>query len=160
MACVFWIDGNPPPPLAIVLCPRGGSALGNELRDFKREGIQTLVSLLSLDQVEILDLEDEGPMAKRFGMSFLSLPLPDHSIPPDESAFRAFVAALARRLTAGERIGVHCWGSIGRATITAACTLVHLGWHSKAALNAIELARCCPVPDTEEQRRWILSYKP
>jgi hypothetical protein len=38
--------------------------------------------------------------------------------------------------------------------------LMHLGWHPEAALDAIELARCCPVPDTEEQRDWILRYKP
>jgi hypothetical protein len=54
---------------------------------------------------------------------------------------------------------MHCRGSIGRAPVTAACTLVHLGWTPADALKAIEKARGCSLPDTEEQRRWILSYK-
>ena len=64
-----------------------------------------------------------------------------------------------RRLRSGERIGIHCWGSIGRATVAAACTLIHLGWQSAAALAAVEAARGCPVPDTEEQQIWIMQYK-
>ncbi len=42
---------------------------------------------------------------------------------------------------------------------TAACTLIHLGWKAKDALAAIQAARGCVVPDTEEQMRWILKYK-
>jgi len=159
VASVFWIYGNPAPPLAVVLCPRGGRTLHNELREFKRDGVQTLVSLLTEDQVETLDLAEEGLLAERMGMRFLSHPLPDHSIPPNEIAFRVFIAELVDRLRAGERIGIHCWGSIGRATIATACALIHLGWQPEAALDAVELARCCPVPDTEEQRDWILKYK-
>ncbi len=75
------------------------------------------------------------------------------------ATFRAFVAGLADRLRAGERIGVHCRGSIGRSTVTAACTLIHLGWNAQDALRAIQAARGCVVPDTEEQLRWILNYK-
>jgi protein-tyrosine phosphatase len=92
-------------------------------------------------------------------LKFLSHPIPDTHIPQDRAAFRQFVAGLAARLRAGERIGVHCRGSIGRATVTAACTLIHLGWSPDAALEAIEVARGCPVPDTREQEGWILSYK-
>jgi protein-tyrosine phosphatase len=56
-------------------------------------------------------------------------------------------------------MGVHCRGSIGRATVTAACTLIHLGWTPQAALSAIQAARGCAVPDTQEQEDWILRYK-
>jgi protein-tyrosine phosphatase len=80
-------------------------------------------------------------------------------VPANVTTFRAFVAGLADRLRAGERIGVHCRGSIGRSTVTAACTLIHLGWKAKDALAAIQAARGCVVPDTTEQQRWILKYK-
>jgi protein-tyrosine phosphatase len=148
-----------PMPLAVVLCPRGGRHLHGELRHLKRAGIQTLVSLLSEEQIEMLELAEEPSLAQRLGMQFLSHPIPDHQLPPDPHAFRAFVSDLADRLRAGERIGVHCWGSIGRATVTAACTLIHLGWQPATALAAVESARGCPVPDTEEQEHWILNYK-
>jgi protein-tyrosine phosphatase len=148
-----------PIPLAIVLCPRGGRYLARELVHLRSSGIQTLVSLLDEEQIAMLDLADEGPLAKRFGLQFLSHPIPDHNLPPDVQAFRAFVSDLARRLHIGERIGIHCWGSIGRATVTAACTLIHLGWDPAVALAAVEEARGCPVPDTEEQEQWILNYQ-
>jgi protein-tyrosine phosphatase len=171
---IYWIYGDAsaplspplplsamlsPIPLAIVLCPRGGGSLRSELIHLQRAGIDTLVSLLSADQVEMLDLAEEPQMAKQLGMSFLHHPIPDHQLPPDPHAFRAFVSDLARRLRAGERIGIHCWGSIGRATVAAACTLIHLGRQPVAALAAVEAARGCPVPDTEEQRQWIMNYK-
>src|ERR1700722_18772770 len=146
-------------PMAIVLCPRGGSSLRSELIHLKRAGIDTLVSLLSNDQVEMLDLTEEPHLANQLGMSFLHHPIPDHQLPPDLHAFRVFVSDLARRLGTGERIGIHCWGSIGRAPVTAVCTLIHLGWKPAAALAAVEAARGCPVPDTEEQQAWIMNYK-
>jgi protein-tyrosine phosphatase len=148
-----------PIPLAIVLCPRGGRTLHRELAELRSAGIQTLVSLLDEEQIAMFDMVDEGPLAKRLGMQFLSHPIPDHNLPPDARAFREFVTDLARRLHTGERIGIHCWGSIGRATVTAACTLIHLGWEPAVALAAVEEARGCPVPDTEEQERWILNYQ-
>jgi protein-tyrosine phosphatase len=156
---IFWIKGNPPAPLAVVLRPRGGDWLEDELLRMKREGIETLVSLLEKDEAEMLDLAKEGPLAEKIGMRFLSHPIPDVHVPPHTAAFQKFVAALANRLRAGEHIGVHCRGSIGRATVTAACALIQLGWSPRAALAAIAAARGCAVPDTQEQEDWILRYK-
>jgi protein-tyrosine phosphatase len=92
-------------------------------------------------------------------MQFISHPIPDANVPLDPVEFRVFVADLASRLQAGERIGVHCRGSIGRSTIAAACALIHLGWPARNALAVIEAARGCPVPNTLPQERWILQYK-
>jgi protein-tyrosine phosphatase len=171
---VYWIYSPSPAPrasapsaaaqlapmqLAIVLCPRGGRHLEGELLHLRRAGIDALVSLLSNEQVEMLGLADEPILAMRMGMQFLHHPIPDHQLPTDPQAFRAFVTNLAHRLSRGQRIGIHCWGSIGRATVVAACALVHLGWEPYDALVAIETARGCPVPDTVEQERWILHYK-
>jgi protein-tyrosine phosphatase len=158
-SCIFWIEGQSAPPLAIVLCPRGGRGLPDALRAYQRGGVETLVSLLQEKEAERLGLADEGRIASKVGMQFLSFSMPDHDIPPDEAAFRAFVAGLAGRLRAGERIGVHCLGSVGRSTIAASCALIELGWEPKAALDAVAIARCCPVPDTDEQEEWILGYK-
>jgi len=33
------------------------------------------------------------------------------------------------------------------------------GLAGEQALIAVEMARGCPVPDTEEQERWVLNYK-
>ena len=146
-------------PLAIVMKPRPGDWLEDDLIRMKRDGIQTLVSLLEKDEADMLSLSEEGPLAKKIGMQFLSHPIPDVHVPPNLVAFQRFVADLASRLRAGEQVGVHCRGSIGRATVTASATLIHLDWTPRAALAAIQAARGCAVPDTQEQEDWILNYK-
>jgi protein-tyrosine phosphatase len=156
---VFWIKGNPPVRLAIVLCPRGGKRLEDELLRIQQKGIETLVSLLEEEEAVLLDLADESPAAVRIGLECLSYPIPDTHLPPDTASFRSFVSGLADRLRAGEAIGVHCRGSIGRSTVTAACALIHLGWKPEAALVAIQAARGVLVPQTQEQEDWILRYK-
>jgi protein-tyrosine phosphatase len=171
---IYWIYGDAsgplaqpspatesyvPIPLSVVLCPRGGWNLNGELRHLKRHGVDTLVSLLSEDQVDMLGLKNEAGAAQRLGMDFLHHPIPDHDLPQDAQAFRTFVAEIAKRLKAGRQIGIHCWGSIGRAPLTAACTLVQIGWTAEAALIAVEAARGCTVPETEEQKQWVLDYK-
>ena len=156
---IFWIAGDPPAPLAIVLCPRGDGWLKDELRLIKRSGVDTLVSLLEPDEAIWLGLGEEPQAAEEAGISFLSYPIRDVHVPSDVKSFRAFVSGLAGRLRAGERIALHCRGSIGRAPTTAACTLIHLGWKAKDAIEAIRTARGFPIPDTEEQLRWILNYK-
>jgi protein-tyrosine phosphatase len=156
---VFWIEGDPSVGLAIVLRPQGDLWLKDELARLKQSGVETIVSLLHPTEAMWLGLDEEGPLAEAIGLRFLSYPILDAHVPGDVAAFRAFVAGLADRLRAGERIGVHCQGSIGRSTVTAACVLIHLGWKAKDALRAIEAARGCRVPDTEEQRRWVLRYK-
>lgn len=159
MAEIFWVGGKQGPGLAIVLRPRGDRRLYEDMRALRAGGIQTLVSLLEFDESRWLGIADEPEAAERAGIKFLPFPIRDATVPVDVAGFRAFVADLAERLKAGERLGIHCQGSIGRATVTGACTLVHLGWEPAAALMAIEAARGCPVPDTQEQLHWILAYK-
>jgi protein-tyrosine phosphatase len=155
---IFWIAGDPPPGLAIVLRPRGGDWLEDELLRFKRSGVDTLVSMLEADEAAELGLAEEGALARQAGIEYVPFPIPDRHVPGDKKVFRVFVSGLADRLRQGERIAVHCRGSIGRATVVAASVLIHSGWKPAAALEAIEDARGCPVPDTPEQREWILHF--
>jgi protein-tyrosine phosphatase len=163
---IFWIEAPPgaspgftPPRLAIVLRPRGGQFLRSELIKFKEAGIRTLVSLMEAREAMAFGLAEEPDIADELGLMFLPYPLRDHSVPTDPVSFRGFVQDLAERLKAGRAVGIHCQGSIGRATVTAACALIHLGWKPAAALAAIQEARGCQVPDMQEQEDWILNYK-
>lgn len=159
MVDIFWIDGDPPPGMAIVTRPRGNDWLEDEMRGLKRGGIDTLVSLLEPREAEWLGLKDERKEAEKAGLRFLNFPIRDTCVPTNVGEFRIFVSDLASRLRHGEHIGVHCRGSIGRATVTAACTLIHLGWKPADALEAVETTRGCPVPDTVEQHAWIMAYE-
>jgi protein-tyrosine phosphatase len=159
MPDIHWIEGNPPPGLAIVIRPQGEDRLEDELRDIRDGGIDMIVSLLEPFEADFLGLADERATAERVGLKFLSYPIRDGSVPRDVAQFRTFVHEIAIRLDAGERIGVHCRGCIGRATITAACALIHREWKPRDALEAIAEARGFAVPDTLEQEDWVLIYK-
>jgi protein-tyrosine phosphatase len=156
---IFWIKGSPEARLAIVIRPHGDDLLEDELLRIKQSGIQTLVSMMEDWEADSLGLADEGQLARQIGLQFLTFPIPDTRVPADAATFRSFVSGLADRLSAGEHIGIHCRGSIGRSTVAAACALMHLGWSARDALAAIEDARGYPVPDTQEQEDWILRYK-
>jgi protein-tyrosine phosphatase len=156
---IFWIQGATAPRLAIVMRPHGEEHLEGELRRMKQRGIETLVSMLEPREAQWLGLGEEKNTARQVGLEFLSYPIPDAHVPADVVSFRNFAADLANRLAAGEAIGVHCRGCIGRATIASACTLIHLGWYPRRALAAIRGARGIWVPDTPEQEAWILAYR-
>jgi protein-tyrosine phosphatase len=152
---VFWIADT---GLAIVLRPRGDDWLENDLERIRMAGIQTIISTIEPWEARELGLADEGPAVERLGMRFISYPLRDRSVPSDRGAFAEFVFKLGQRLQAGEKIGVHCRGCIGRSTVVTASTLIKLGWTPEHALDEIEVARGCSVPDTEEQRDWIIDF--
>jgi protein-tyrosine phosphatase len=156
---VFWIEGDASTALAIVVRPRGNDWLEDELIRMRKGGVQTLVSMLEDEEAESLGLTEEKNVAEQLGLGFISFPIADRTTPTDVPCFREFIAGAAARLRADERIGIHCRGSIGRASIAAACMLIHLGWNRETALAAIEAARGCAIPDTEEQRAWILWYE-
>lgn len=156
---ILWIKSNPPVELAIVLRPQGGNELRDELLRIKHAGIQTLVSLLEPHEADYLGLAEEGPLAEEIGVRFLNYPIPDTKVPHDIAHFRSFISGLVERLREGESIGIHCRGCIGRATITAACVLIHVGLKPMDAVVAVEAARGCSVPENSEQLSWILHYK-
>src|SRR6202035_545109 len=143
---VFWINGDRPPHLAIVMRPHDEAWLNDAMRRMRANGIETLISMLEPREAEWLRLASEQTHAERVGMEFLSFPIPDTQVPANVAAFRGFVADVTRRLGEGEHVGVHCRGSIGRATVLAACVLIHLGWPAADALEAIENARGGEVP--------------
>jgi protein-tyrosine phosphatase len=160
---IYWIHpikGITRPTLALVQRPRAGRQLPSDLEELRAAGIKILVSLLPDGEARFLGIADEEKMARKAGLEFISFPLPDRQIPPEIPAFRDFVVALATRVFEHEAVGIHCQASIGRSTLVAACTLIHLGWTPAHSLVDITNARGCPVPDTEEQQRWILRYKP
>ena len=152
---VFWINDT---GLAIVLRPRGDDWLPDDLSRLKRAGIHILVSTLEGWETRELGLSAEASLWEELGLQFLSFPIRDRTTPTNREEFDDFVRSLAKRLHAGEKIGIHCRGCIGRSTVVTACTLIELGWPAEGALRAIEASRGCSVPDTEAQREWIIAF--
>lgn len=160
MRTVLWIGEAQPSQLAIVLRPRGGEGLTADLQVVRDEGISVLVSLLTPADNEDLGLTEEGRIARPLGIRFIAHPIMDRQTPADVAAFCRLVAELRDLVRSGHRIGAHCRGCIGRATVLLASVMIALGWDADAALRKIERARGFPVPDTPEQLEWILEFEP
>jgi protein-tyrosine phosphatase len=160
MNTVLWIGEANPSHLAIVLRPRGGDGLQADLEEIRAAGIEVIVSLLTPQDAEELGLSDESRIARQLGMQFISYPILDRCTPSDVAGFSRIVTSLRDQVRAGRSIGAHCRGCIGRATVLLASVLIALGWDAREALHLIERARGFQVPDTEEQLKWILSFRP
>jgi protein-tyrosine phosphatase len=160
MKDIYWIEHDEYPHLAIVARPRGDDWLEEDLANLKRGGIEVLVSLLTPSEAIDLGLAAERDLAERLGIEFVSYPVLDRTTPGDMGGFRLLVAQLADAVRVGKHVGAHCRGCIGRATITTAAILIHLGYKPVDALAMVEKARGCTVPDTPEQLNWIMRFEP
>lgn len=160
MKTVLWLNEAEPSQLAIVLRPRGGEGLAPDLQLARDEGIHVLVSLLTPEDNEDLGLANEGTIAEQLGIRFISYAVLDRETPADLASFRRLVTELRDLVRSGYRIGAHCRGCIGRATVLLASVMVALGWDAERALRVIEKARGFPVPDTAAQLEWILDFEP
>jgi hypothetical protein len=80
--------------------------------------------------------EAAGPDA-----SFVHIPLPDRSVAESLDALDDIVCGLRRRIEAGEKLYLHCWGGRGRTGLIAACLLGALYGDLDAA-QALERVQC------------------
>jgi protein-tyrosine phosphatase len=155
---VYWIDGKFPGRIAILPRPRGGDWLDDEIRGRRRDGIDTVVSLLTPDEVADLDLADEPARCRAHGIEFVSHPVPDRGLPPSVQGVADLANQLAGQLADGRNVGVHCRQGIGRSALVIACVLVAAGLDPDTAFKMIAAARGYAVPETPEQRRWVLDH--
>jgi protein-tyrosine phosphatase len=146
----YWINKQ----LAIVPRPRGGDWLDDEMLEMRAAGIDIVVSMLEDFEAKELGLEYEEAAAANAGIALFRFPIPDRNV-PELSRFEAFLAELERELAAKKRIGVHCRGCIGRASVVTASLLIRSGIPATEAWNQIGTARGTLVPDTRGQLEWV-----
>ena len=147
----YWINSR----LAIIPRPLGENWVFGEMLALRQAGIDIVVSMLEDFEAAELGLRQERDAAQYAGISFVSFPIPDASVPPDLEAFLEFLSRLEQQLESGKRVGVHCRGCIGRSGVVTASLLIRAGILPIEAWAAISRARGYPVPDTEEQKAWV-----
>ena len=155
---IHWIPLPGPGRLAVMPHPRGDERLADELRSLREQGVEVLVSLLEKDEAEDFGLADEERLCREGGLSFLSLPIPDHGAPPLDERTCAFIEDLARRHCAGQAVAVHCLAGVGRSGLIAISVLIAAGMATIEAVDAVSLGRGFAVPETDEQLRWITAF--
>lgn len=155
MTKLYWIAGPWAGKLAIAARPRGADWLEDEVRDWKRAGVNTVLSLLMPDEEQDLGLTAEPHAAQNEKLRFLSLPIADRQVPASPSEVAPILDELDAELASGKNVVIHCRQGIGRSGMMAACLLVLRGIGPDSAVQQLEKVRGTPVPETAEQRRWI-----
>jgi protein-tyrosine phosphatase len=144
----LWIMPHPP-----------AERLAGTLAELRRAGIGRVFSLLPEAEEAALGLAAEPAACAAEGLSFSRFPIEDFQLPAP-GPFAALVTELARDLGQGAQVVLHCRAGIGRSGLLAACTLVALGTAPSAAIAQVSAARGREIPDTEEQRAFILAFRP
>jgi protein-tyrosine phosphatase len=155
---LYWIDGPWPGRLAISARPRGGDWLEEEMKAWRRAGLDTVVSLLTPDEAEDLRLQQEGSVCQENGIEFLTLPIIDRSIPALNANTTDLFERIETALAQGKNVDVHCRQGIGRSGLVAASLLVARGTPPAVAVDQVGKARHVTVPETAEQRAWIDAF--
>ena len=155
---LYWLDERWPGKLALAARPRGGDWLQDEISNWKRAGIGSVVSLLTQEEEKDLDLRDESRESNAQGLDFISFPIPDRQVPTSEAKLAAALEKISDALSAGKNVVVHCRQGVGRSGLVAACLLVKSGMSPGAAVEKISAARGVAIPETIEQREWVDHY--
>jgi protein-tyrosine phosphatase len=155
---IYWISDVESGRLGIMSRPRGGDWLEDEIHSLKMSGVDAVVSLLEREEITELDIADEESLCAANGISYFSFPIRDRNIPPSKQDALNFARMLVKLLKDGKSVVVHCRQGVGRSALIAACALVLDGIPADKAFEKIENARGCAVPDTEEQRKWVIKF--
>jgi protein-tyrosine phosphatase len=155
MSRLHWIEM--PGRLAIMARPRADDWLEVDVAEWKTSGVDMVVSLLEREEISDLGLQREAELCRASGIEFVSFPVPDRGVPEIRQTLdvgRSIASAIAD----GRSVAVHCRAGIGRSCIVAACSMICSGIEANEALRLIGAARGVMVPDTEEQRDWIIAF--
>jgi protein-tyrosine phosphatase len=151
----YWIDTSDKLKLAIAPRPRGGDWLESETGQLKREGVDTLVSLLTPEESRELGLVEEGTACAAAGIKFHNFAIADRGLPESTSDFLSFARSIHSEAASGRAIAAHCRACIGRSSVLLATVMRLEGFSAEEAFERISQARGMRVPDTEEQAAWV-----
>lgn len=129
--------------------------LDEQFAALRADGVDVVVSLQPVAERRSAGLVDEPAAATRAGLEFHELPVVDFGV-PDRATATPVIELLCERIRAGGHVVVHCAGGIGRSSVLSAAILVRLGVSAADVWQIIGDARGCVVPETEEQRAWLL----
>lgn len=157
-ATLYWIESPWRGRLAIMPRPRGGDWLEDEMLSWRAEGVDVVLSALTSDEIDELELQAERKACVAAGMECLTFSIEDRGVPTSSAQLLDLVHDLEGKLAEGRNVAIHCRQGIGRSAILAACILTSTGMDVETAFARIATARGCKVPDTEEQKQWVARF--
>jgi len=143
--------------LAAMAKPVPGEFIKEEFAGIANEGINQIVSLLEKHEEYSVGLSEEQFLTVKYGMKFTSFPIKDMSLPDSLRSYCHFTRETYKQVAEGTNTVVHCRAGIGRTGIVTAGILLHAGFEPEEAFDLISRKRGITVPDTDEQRDWVIS---
>ncbi|NKB57526.1 MAG: protein tyrosine phosphatase [Alphaproteobacteria bacterium] len=134
-----------------------GERLRDDIQAFSDMGVTRIVSLLEYREAQQLGLAKESETCGEFEIEFVQYPIEDRGL-PEKPSFAALVESTCAALRAGGNIAVHCRAGIGRTGMVASCILTRFAVDAEEAISIVSGARLLEIPDTDEQRRFILNF--
>ncbi|MEM0998610.1 MAG: tyrosine protein phosphatase [Bacteroidota bacterium] len=138
--------------------PRGGDWLEDEMLVLRQMGVSTLLSLLTYPERVELQLDRQWHWCEKYHINYLNYRIPDCEVPERFYDYHYHVLWLDRALKAGNKTVVHCRMGIGRTSMLVAGVMLLNGADPDTVFDRISAARTLSVPDTAEQRAWVLRH--
>ncbi|MCH9670343.1 MAG: tyrosine-protein phosphatase [Gammaproteobacteria bacterium] len=146
--------------LGVMAKPSGGDeALACTMRALRERGVDTLVSLLEVEEALRAGLEDEARHCANAGLAFSSFPIRDLSA-PNLSHARQFLTQLHIEIASGKYVVLHCYAGIGRSGMFATALLLLAGVELEQACESVSAKRGKTVPETSVQCDWLRRFLP
>jgi protein-tyrosine phosphatase len=156
---VYWIGKFENGQLGTMARPRGGDWLEDEAKKLVSLGAHVIVSALTSEEEDELDLKSESSFFRSAGLVFISHPIGDRLTPAFDSKFKSLIDVCTDHLREGRSLVTHCRMGIGRASLLAASIMVKAGIDPLEAFRLISEKRGLAVPDTPEQIDWVRKHQ-
>ena len=152
---IFWLNDN----LGIMSRPLGGDDLLEEINYWKKLKIDTIISFLTDEETEELDLEYERMDCRREGFEFIKFPIEEHQVPDSYLKTKELTKDIIDKIYENKKILMHSRGGIGRVSIISAIIFSTLYETSiKQSFENISIIRGLRVPNTDEQITWAEDF--
>jgi hypothetical protein len=84
--------------------------LEEDILSLKKQGVQTIVSLLDRNEIYELGLENESELCLKHGIEFITFPIIDRNVPKPDSKFHNFIGQLKEKyLSEGKWSFIAAW---------------------------------------------------
>jgi protein-tyrosine phosphatase len=151
MTPVFNINSG----IAIMSHPQGRELLSAEIKQLGSMGFDTLVCLLTQEEISLLGLEKEKEECASRNIKFIHFPVADFGVPGEMQEMISLAEALNAEISKGKKVIAHCRGGIGRSSLLACALLMQQGITCKEAIALVSKKRDRKVPETAEQEAWL-----
>ncbi|WP_461534931.1 protein-tyrosine phosphatase family protein [Spongorhabdus nitratireducens] len=135
--------------------PRGGELLSSEISRLKQLGFEAVISMLTPEEQQALNLLDEAACCEAAGLVYLNFPIRDEVADSDLATCR-FIDQLEQLQQHKHKIVFHCRGGVGRSSMILSLLAARLGVKPEHSFELISRSRGEQAPESEYQKQWVI----